>query len=167
MNWEALGAIGETLGAVAVFVTLAYLAVQVRYARQEVRRSISTSRADAHRASLTVLADDRLLGPFAKANAVEGAPLGPFQAYAMERWGITQAEATLMGSALTTGWQYRLQLIPHVGDMSPIERHDFDQTIRNLYGQQSVHRVYYQTVLKPYQHPDAIRYIESVLAQPA
>jgi hypothetical protein len=30
MNWEALGAIGDTLGAVAVFVTLAYLAAQVR-----------------------------------------------------------------------------------------------------------------------------------------
>ena len=30
MNWEALGAIAELLGAIAVFVTLAYLAVQVR-----------------------------------------------------------------------------------------------------------------------------------------
>ncbi len=30
MNWEAAAAIGEILGAVAVFVTVAYLAVQVR-----------------------------------------------------------------------------------------------------------------------------------------
>ena len=30
MNWEALGAVAELLGAIAVFVTLAYLAVQVR-----------------------------------------------------------------------------------------------------------------------------------------
>ena len=30
MNWEALGAIAELLGAVAVFFTLAYLALQVR-----------------------------------------------------------------------------------------------------------------------------------------
>ena len=30
MNWEALGAIGEIVGAVAVVVTLAYLAVQMR-----------------------------------------------------------------------------------------------------------------------------------------
>ncbi len=30
MNWEAIGAIGELLGAVAVVLTLAYLAVQVR-----------------------------------------------------------------------------------------------------------------------------------------
>ncbi len=30
MNWEAVGAVAELLGAIAVFVTLAYLAVQVR-----------------------------------------------------------------------------------------------------------------------------------------
>ncbi len=30
MNWEAIGAIGEILGALAVFVTLIYLAVQIK-----------------------------------------------------------------------------------------------------------------------------------------
>jgi hypothetical protein len=30
INWEAVGAIGEVLGAIAVFVTLVYIAVQVR-----------------------------------------------------------------------------------------------------------------------------------------
>ena len=30
MNWEAMGAIGETLGAAGVIVTLVYLAVQIR-----------------------------------------------------------------------------------------------------------------------------------------
>ena len=30
MNWEAVGAVGEILGAIAVFVTLIYLALQIR-----------------------------------------------------------------------------------------------------------------------------------------
>ena len=30
MNWDALGAIAELLGAIAVFLTLAYLTVQMR-----------------------------------------------------------------------------------------------------------------------------------------
>ena len=30
MNWEALGAIAELLGAISVFITLVYLAIQVR-----------------------------------------------------------------------------------------------------------------------------------------
>ena len=33
MNWEAIGAIGEIVGALAVVLTLIYLAFQVRYAR--------------------------------------------------------------------------------------------------------------------------------------
>ncbi len=36
MNWEAIGAIGELIGAVAVLVTLIYLAVQVRQAKHEI-----------------------------------------------------------------------------------------------------------------------------------
>jgi hypothetical protein len=30
MNWDAIGAMGEILGALAVLVTLIYLAVQIR-----------------------------------------------------------------------------------------------------------------------------------------
>ena len=33
MNWEAIGAVGEVLGAIAVVITLGYLAVQVRHAK--------------------------------------------------------------------------------------------------------------------------------------
>jgi hypothetical protein len=49
MNWEALGAIGEGVGAVAVVVTIGYLAVQIRQnthavrsaAHQETTRDVS------------------------------------------------------------------------------------------------------------------------------
>lgn len=34
MDWNAVGALGQVLGSFAVFVTLAYLAVQVRHARR-------------------------------------------------------------------------------------------------------------------------------------
>ena len=30
MNWEGIGAVGEILGAIAVMITLGYLAVQIR-----------------------------------------------------------------------------------------------------------------------------------------
>jgi hypothetical protein len=33
MNWEAIGAVGEILGATVAFITLVYLAMQVRPAR--------------------------------------------------------------------------------------------------------------------------------------
>jgi hypothetical protein len=37
MNWEALGAIGEIVGAVAVILTFDYLAVQVRQNTRAIR----------------------------------------------------------------------------------------------------------------------------------
>ncbi len=39
MNWEALGAIGEILGAIGVIATLAYLAVQIRQNTRAIRGS--------------------------------------------------------------------------------------------------------------------------------
>jgi hypothetical protein len=48
MNWEAIGAVGEVLGAIGVIVTLGYLAVQVR-------RSNSLATAESHRHSYQVV----------------------------------------------------------------------------------------------------------------
>ena len=41
MNWDAIGAIAETLGAVGVIASLAYLAGQVRDSRRSLRASAS------------------------------------------------------------------------------------------------------------------------------
>jgi hypothetical protein len=46
MNWEALGAIGEIVGAVAVVLTLGYLAVQMRRNTREVRQSTLQAMTD-------------------------------------------------------------------------------------------------------------------------
>ena len=50
MNWEAIGAIGEVIGAVAVVVTLVYLAAQIRHNtmsnRNAALQTISTQNAD-------------------------------------------------------------------------------------------------------------------------
>jgi len=46
MNWEAVGAIGEVIGAIAVLVTLMYLASQVRSARKAAVASIIQGRGE-------------------------------------------------------------------------------------------------------------------------
>ena len=61
MNWDAIGAIGQMLGSVAVFVTLGYLAVQIKHARGEVRRSINQSRSETIRQfNMAYASDERL-----------------------------------------------------------------------------------------------------------
>jgi len=41
INWNAMGAIGETVGALAVVVTLVYLSRQISYMRSQIRRQQS------------------------------------------------------------------------------------------------------------------------------
>ncbi len=43
MNWEALGAIGETVGAIGVVATLLYLAVQIRQNNRKLGESTSAA----------------------------------------------------------------------------------------------------------------------------
>ncbi len=43
LNWDAIGAIGEVLGAATVFATLAYLAVQIRQNTHSISTSIYES----------------------------------------------------------------------------------------------------------------------------
>lgn len=47
MNWEAIGAIGQAVGAVAVIATLFYLAVQIHQNNRNVEESIRTLRLNA------------------------------------------------------------------------------------------------------------------------
>ena len=49
MNWDAIGAVGEILGALAVFVTLVYLAIQIRHAREQARVSVQQLRNSTFR----------------------------------------------------------------------------------------------------------------------
>ena len=68
MNWDAIGAISEGIGAIAVVVTLAYLGRQVRQ-NSRLLRSQTDSNAWSHYAeSLTVLASS----PQASALLVKG-----------------------------------------------------------------------------------------------
>jgi len=47
MNWDAIGAIGEVLGAVAVVATLFYLAIQIRQNSRSVEQSVRALRLSA------------------------------------------------------------------------------------------------------------------------
>lgn len=47
MNWEAIGAIGEIVGAIGVIVTLGYLAVQIRQNTASVRASTLQDMSEA------------------------------------------------------------------------------------------------------------------------
>jgi hypothetical protein len=47
MNWEAVGAIAEAAGAIAIFVSLIYVAVQIRQNTQQFTRSVEANQLAA------------------------------------------------------------------------------------------------------------------------
>ena len=167
MNWDAIGAVGQTLGSIAVFVTLGYLAVQTRHARSEMLRSLRQGRSEAIRGLLMARAtDERLTGLNARADAALASPPVPFVVALMQRAGLRAEEASALFSEQAAFWNYRLQVIPYVGELSGPDRSAFEWATRTAYGRPGVSRLFYETFLKPTAHPDAIRYIEKLLVQP-
>lgn len=61
MNWDAVGAVAELVGAVATVATLAYLALQIRQATATARAQIRQSIADSQIHYLTARATDPFL----------------------------------------------------------------------------------------------------------
>lgn len=59
MNWEALGAIGEIVGATGVIITLVYLAYQIRQNTIQLEQNTKTARAAAQTASNVTLRENR------------------------------------------------------------------------------------------------------------
>jgi hypothetical protein len=48
VNWDAIGAIAELLGAIGVIASLIYLATQIRHSREQMDRNDRTTRAAAY-----------------------------------------------------------------------------------------------------------------------
>jgi len=67
LNWEAVGAIAEALGALAVLVTFVYLSIQVRDARRQLQLSAHESRTARNlKISLIRVSDPLLAGIIVK-----------------------------------------------------------------------------------------------------
>jgi len=166
MNWEEVGAIGQVLGSIAVIITLAYLAVQVSHARREMQRSLVEGRGEVLRELyLTRATDPRLNGLIIKASSALGVTPSPFALELMERAGLTHEEAAAVGFELATWWQYRVPIIPYVSELPAMARREFESSARNTYGKSPLSRLWYQK-MKVGLNPDAVRYIDNLLAQP-
>jgi hypothetical protein len=167
MNWDAIGAIGEALGAGAVFITLIYLAVQVRHARAEVARSVVHSRTTAAREhNLALALNERIDLITRKANTNLGGANLPVVDVLVERAGLTPEEADTFIHAQVARWQFQTQIIDDLPEMSGGHRAEFKNFVRGVYGaNQPATQLWYQTV-KSSLNPDAVRHIDAILAEP-
>ena len=72
MNWEAISAVGEIVGAIAVVATLAYLAIQIRTARVDAASAATYSAMEGYsRWRANILQNSDIADAVAKANQSE------------------------------------------------------------------------------------------------
>jgi hypothetical protein len=161
MNWDAIGAIGQAVSALALIFVL----IQVQHARAEVRRSISQSRTTNSRELIMARAtDERLMGILLKGSVNLGLYNPPLVAAFMEKAGLTAIEARVAFYELLAWWQHRELAIMYVHELSEGERFEFDTGVRAFFGD-PLARLWYETQ-KPRLNPVVVRYIDNLLARP-
>ena len=164
MNWEAIGAIGQAVSALA----LVFVLLQVRHAREEMRRSLNQGRAETVRQlHLTRASNSDLAGLRIKAEAALGLETNQFASELINRAGLTRSDAQRLFSEQMAWWSYRAEISPHLDDLPPGARFEIDWTIRYMYGDNGnpLSRLWYETTKRALS-PDAVRYIDDLLAQP-
>ena len=126
MDWNAIGAVGEVAGAIAVLVTLVYLATQVRHSSQQTRLALSQARTEANRALISLGLEDKILEAHIKADmAFAPEPFGPTQML-MSKAALSREEAARVLMVFVSYWNYVVQIVPVVEILSEPERQQFD-----------------------------------------
>jgi len=166
MNWEAIAAIGQMLGSVAVFVTLGYLAVQLRHSRTALLGSITLTRAAMLRDQMMAAAtDEGLVHLIAKAETAFGGVNHPFVDELVKRAGLNFEEARRVYGYQAAWWQTRSESIRYMKELPDSDQEGFDARMRFIFQAGSSDRFWYETN-KPIVTPDAVRYMDNLLAQP-
>jgi hypothetical protein len=165
VNWGAVSAIGEVLGAVAVLATILYLARQVAQARTEVRRSVNQNRATIVRNLLMARATTSdLREAYLRAYRELGGPGSAFTNALMERTGLSYEQAAIVGWEQLAWWQYRLEVYSHVDELTPAQRDEFETGIRQNYGHQPVEKLFYETY-RDTLPVDVVKYIDGLIGR--
>ena len=139
MNWEMIAATGQMLGSVAVLVTIWYLAVQVRHARDEARRSIVQRRTDGVRENLMSIATDaRLISIITKANAELGVPRAEFVRQMTQRTTLTEEEAVALNLYQWCSWQVYVPVVQSLQELTNDERSANENNIRRAFGANTI-----------------------------
>ena len=167
MNWDAIAAIVQMLGSVAVLITLWYLALQVRHAREQVARSVAQGRTDAGRELAMHQASNQRGADIAmRANIALGGQWTGAIGALTSRAGLTLEDAYSFNQWQFAWWNYRQQVIENIADLPAGQRVEFDGGLRAAYGGRLPALSLWFEHSRPYLNPDAVHYIDNLWAQP-
>ena len=160
MNWDALGAISEAIGSIAVVVTLAYLATQIRYAKAAASDANRLTRASGVREMYHSMSQDPSLA--LALSKVDPVADDYFRGFA-EVFGVTVEEAIQVDS------QSHYYFWLHWGQFASTQNAEDVEEFRNLVrGYYTVPFVKYVWEHSPYAklllEPRFVSFVENELA---
>ncbi|HSG89310.1 MAG TPA: hypothetical protein VLA56_08860 [Pseudomonadales bacterium] len=162
MNWDAISAVGEILGSVAVFITLGYLALQVRHARAETGRALSQGRMEANREVLKLDLEERHLAARIKAEAAFAVTPPRVVVELMEKTSLTLEEAWHVFLVEVARWNYRTHVIVHWDALPESERDLFDHAVR-IRMASGLSLWMYEMHFRPGANKEVLTYMDRVL----
>lgn len=166
MNWEAVGAVGELLGSVAVLATLVYLAVQVSHAKEQMSRGARGTRSDALRQLLTLSATStELMSAHLAMNDRLGVETNAWTSFVLEHGG-TRKDAYLLGLQEWYRWSLVEQTLASASELRPAERIQAETSYRSIYGGRGVSAHWFRIVARPALNAEIVQYIDNLLMQP-
>ena len=118
VNWEAIGAVGEILGAAGVIITLAYLASQIRQNTRATRSQSVQSLAES--------------GATMNAMIIEDPEVARIYDLGLSNYAALSREDRLRFSFLIGQWLLAYEAVFVQHRMGTIDQHVFDARMRNL-----------------------------------
>lgn len=155
---ELLGNYGEFFGSIGVIATLVYLAVQVRYTKRELKRSISQERA----ATSIQLQQNRVANEALRKAYLKASAPAYLREY-VQQFDLTVEEADMLSWDRVAYWQYHSHTIAHIDELSPDERTAFDVALRAQYTSPFIAAWYVRSKGMGVLSERAVRYIDKLL----
>ena len=133
MNWEAVGASAEAFGVILVLVTLVYLAIQVRDAKDQVRRSIQQSRhSNLRELYLAPTQNTDLASVCSKTDAVWTLEIES-EDQLFEKAGLSPQEAFIWRSYQRAWWTHWREVIGNRDQLSQTQLDEVNLGIKTIF----------------------------------
>jgi hypothetical protein len=161
MNWNAVSAIGQAVSALALILVF----VQVRDAHEEMEIATNRARLEGTRDMFLAQATDGELGDaWSRARVASGIPPGAFFPY-LKGLGLSDVDAYRVNAYQLATWNHFQIAIMTRDRLRPCVKAEFENQVRALF-HSGIGRKWYE-LAKQRLNPDAVGYVDSVLARPA
>jgi len=162
MDWEAIGAIGEVLGAAAVVITLIYLSVQVRHAKAATADQSRIYRATGVREiMLETCRDERL-----RMLQTEAWGLEPYYRAMADEEGISIEEATKLDWG--NGYYFWMWWGQYASTNAAKDRIELENIVANLGGTPGMRKHWKNSPLsRPLLDTEYVKFVDDVMSRTA